>query len=134
MSAKSAFSAVIGTAIGSPANSLNEIALLGDLDGREDLVADHSLKVADVSSTQVPGQTLTRFAISEHTMANGFAENLFYYGDSLGNVTVGADTNNDGLIDASFVINLLPTRPAASVRPILATSFEAACSHFRWRI
>ncbi len=106
MSAKSAFSAVVGTAIGGSANSLNEIALLGDLDGREDLVADHALKIADTTSTLVPGQTLTRFAISEHTVANGFAENIFYYGDSLGNLTVGADTNNDGLIDTSFVINL----------------------------
>jgi hypothetical protein len=109
MSAKSALSAVVGTAIGGSANSLNEIALLGDLDGREDLVADHALKVADVTSSLQPGQTLTRFAISEHTVANGFAENLFYYGDSLGNVTVGADTNNDGLIDTSFVINLPTT-------------------------
>jgi hypothetical protein len=82
MSAKSAFSAVVGTAIGGSANSLNEIALLGDLDGREDLVADHSLEIANATPTLVPGQTLTRFAISEHTIANGFAENLFYYGDS----------------------------------------------------
>ncbi|HEY1851900.1 MAG TPA: hypothetical protein VGG60_12805 [Candidatus Binataceae bacterium] len=110
MSPKSAFSAVVGMAMGGSANSLNEIALLGDLDGREDLVADHALKIADATATLVPGQTLTRFAISEHTIANGFAENVFYYGDSLGNVTVGAYTNadtlNDGLIDTSFVINL----------------------------
>jgi hypothetical protein len=107
MSPKSAFSAVVGTAIGGSANSLSEIALLGDLDGREDLVADHALKVADVTSTLVPGQTLTRFAISENTIANGFAENIFYYGDSLGNVTIGAaDTTNNGAINNSVVINL----------------------------
>ncbi len=106
MSAKSAFSSVVGAAIGGAPGSLDQIALLGDLDGREDLVADHALKIADTSLAPVAGQTLTRFAISEHTVANGFAENLFYYGDSLGNVTVGADTNNDGLIDTSFVINL----------------------------
>jgi hypothetical protein len=40
MSPKSALSAVVGTAIGGAANSLNEVTLLGDLDGREDLVAD----------------------------------------------------------------------------------------------
>jgi hypothetical protein len=110
MSPSSAFSAVVGMAMGASANSLNEIALLDDLDGREDLVADDALKIADATATLVPGQTLTRFAISEHTIANGFAENVFYYGDSLGNVTVGAYTNadtlNDGLIDTSFVINL----------------------------
>jgi hypothetical protein len=107
MSPKSAFSAVVGTAIGSPTNSLNQIALLGDLDGREDLVADHALKIADATASLVPGQTLTRLAVSEHTIANGFAENVFYYGDSLGNVTVGsADTTINGLINSSFVINL----------------------------
>jgi hypothetical protein len=124
MSAQSAFSAVVGTAIGGGPDSLNQIVLLGDLDGREDLVADHALKVADTSLTPVPtpsptpllqtsdesapiiGGTLTRSAISEHTVANGFAENVFYYGDSLGNVIVGADTNNDGLIDTRFIINL----------------------------
>ena len=98
---------MVGTAIGGSANSLDEIALLGDLDGREDLVADHALQVANVTSTRVPGQTLTRFAISEHTIANGFAENISYYGDSLGNVTVGvADTTNNGAINNSVVINL----------------------------
>src|SRR6202789_2012333 len=121
ISAKSAFSAVVGTAIGGAPDSANQFVLLGDLDGREDLVADHALKVADANAVQMgvehasispneeappAGRVLTRIAISEHTVANGFAENLFYYGDSVGNVTVGVDTNNDGLIDSSFVINL----------------------------
>jgi hypothetical protein len=106
MSPKSAFSAVIGSAIGGTPSALNQIALLGNLSGREDLLADHALKIADGTSPPVPGQTLTRVAISEHSMANGFAENIFYYGDSLGNVTVGADTDGDGLVDTSFVINL----------------------------
>jgi hypothetical protein len=109
MSPKSAFSAVVGTAIGGAANSLNEVTLLGDLDGREDLVADHAMKIADVGGVQTQGQTLTRVAISEHTIANGFGENIYYYGDSLGNVTVGAYNpmdNNTGLIGNSFVINL----------------------------
>jgi hypothetical protein len=109
MSPKSAFSAVVGTAIGGAANSLNEVTLLGDLDGREDLVADHAMKIADVGGSNAQGQTLTRVAISEHTIANGFGENIYYYGDSLGNVTVGAyntEDNSTGLIGNSFVINL----------------------------
>jgi hypothetical protein len=109
MSPKSAFSAVVGTAIGGAANSLNEVTLLGDLDGREDLVADHAMKIADVGGSNSQGQTLTRVAISEHTIANGFGENIYYYGDSLGNVTVGAYNpmdNGTGLIGSSFVINL----------------------------
>jgi hypothetical protein len=109
MSPKSAFSAVVGTAIGGAANSLNEMTLLGDLDGREDLVADHAMKIADVGASNRQGQTLTRMAISEHTIANGFGENIYYYGDSLGNVTVGKYNpmdNSTGLIGTSFVINL----------------------------
>ena len=109
MSPKSAFSAVVGTAIGLAANALNEVTLLGDLDGREDLVADHAMKIADVGGSNAQGQTLTRLAISEHTMANGFGENIYYYGDSLGNVTVGEYNpmdNSTGLISTSFVINL----------------------------
>jgi hypothetical protein len=78
MSPKSAFSAVVGTAIGGAANSLNEVTLLGDLDGREDLVADHAMKIADVGGSNAQGQTLTRVAISEHTIANGFGENIYY--------------------------------------------------------
>ena len=109
MSPKSAFSAVVGTAIGGAANALNELTLLGDLDGREDLVADHAMKIADVGGSNTQGQTLTRLAISEHTIANGFGENIYYYGDSLGNVTVGEYNpmdNSTGLIGTSFVINL----------------------------
>lgn len=109
MSPKSAFSAVVGAAIGGAANSLDEITLLGDLDGREDLVADHAMKIADVGASNKQGQTLTRVAISEHSIANGFGENIYYYGDSVGNVTVGAYNpmdNDTGLISTSFVVNL----------------------------
>src|SRR5579863_310787 len=82
--------------------------MLGDIDGREDLVADLSLLVKDLGGTFTsPGQFVTRVAISEHTIANGFAENIFYYGDSVGNVTVGTgNTTGGGAINTSFTINL----------------------------
>src|SRR5262249_41182528 len=37
--------------------------------------------------------TIARAAISEHTMANGFNEDIFYYADSFGNIYVAATTN-----------------------------------------
>ena len=65
------------------------VNLLGDWDGTEDFVADHAGRVATLAA---PGAIVTRTAISEHTMANGFAENVFYYGDSVGNVYVATST------------------------------------------
>jgi hypothetical protein len=50
--------------------------------------------VDDLSATFTnPSQALTRVAISEHTIANGFNEDIVYYGDSLGDVTVASTTN-----------------------------------------
>jgi hypothetical protein len=51
---------------------------------------------------------LTRVAVSEHTIANGFNEDIAYYGDSVGNVTV-VWTTNLNLISptpTSFTMNL----------------------------
>ncbi len=62
---------------------------MGDFDGKEDLTDDHSAKVKDFGIMPA-GWSLTRTAISEHTIANGFTENVFYYGDSFGNVYVAA--------------------------------------------
>jgi hypothetical protein len=84
MSSSSAFSTAVMTAVGQGVN------LLGDWDGQEDLVADHSGLVANMLA---PGVAVTRTAISEHTMANGFPENIFYYADSVGNFTVAASTS-----------------------------------------
>src|SRR5262249_51142295 len=50
---------------------------------------DHSGNAFQISGPAVP----TRAAISEHTMANGFNENIFYVGDSVGNVYVIASTD-----------------------------------------
>src|SRR5579863_4235444 len=108
MTPKSAFSATVATAVGGGQSPSDQFAMLGDIDGREDLVADHSLLVKDLGGTFTsPGQFVTRVAISEHTIANGFAENIFYYGDSVGNVTVGTgNTTGGGAINTSFTINL----------------------------
>jgi hypothetical protein len=65
------------------------VSVMGDWDGMEDLIADHAGRIANILS---PGVVITRTAISEHTMANGFNEDIFYYGDSEGNLYV-ASTN-----------------------------------------
>ena len=94
MSASAALSAAVATNVGGRGSSLAEVDLLGDWDGSEDNVADHSGLVDDLANSFTSSsQVLTRVAISEHTIANGFTEDVLYYGDSLGNVTVAA-TNN----------------------------------------
>jgi hypothetical protein len=107
---RSALSAALMTNIGGRDNQFSEVVLLADWDGREDCVADRSAKVDDFSPTEPDIDfTLTRTAISEHTIANGFAENIFYYGDSVGNVWIGADTDGNGSADSIFQINI-PTQ------------------------
>jgi len=91
---KAPFSAAVITTVGAP---FFQVSLMGDWDGSEDLVADHEGTVDDFSQ-KIPAGTqgfvLTRAAVSEHTIANGFTENIFYYGDSLGNVYVAANASN----------------------------------------
>ena len=94
LNARSALSAALMTTIGGRDNQFSEVALIADWDGREDCVADREQKVDDFSFVEADIDTsLTRTGISEHTVANGFAENVYYYGDSLGNLWVGTDTN-----------------------------------------
>jgi len=110
LNARSALSASLMTNIGGRDNQFSEVTLLADWDGREDCVADRSAKVDDFSPTEPDIDfTLTRTAISEHTIANGFLENIFYYGDSVGNVWIGADTDGNGSADVITQINL-PTQ------------------------
>jgi hypothetical protein len=114
MCAGSAMSAAIITSEGGRNTQFDEILTLGDWDGREDYVADHSGKVDDFSGKvpTVPNGpnefTLTREAISEHTIANGFNEDIFYYGDSFGNLYIGATTNLTSQVPPInvFAINL----------------------------
>ncbi len=91
----SAQSAEVMTTLNSSAGSnFRDVMTMADADGREDLVADHAAKLADLSASDLPaGWMLTRTAMSEHTVANGFTSSVYYYGDSLGNVYVGVDTN-----------------------------------------
>ncbi|MCU0291740.1 MAG: S-layer homology domain-containing protein [Thermoanaerobaculaceae bacterium] len=84
-----------------------EASLIADWDGQEDLTADRSAKVEDaVTAALLPGNFFTRVAISAHTKANGFNENVLYYGDALGNVWVGVDTTGDGAADVRHQLNL----------------------------
>ena len=109
MSASSALSAAIATTIGGRGQPYQEVDLMGDWDGAEDNVADHSGKIDDLSATFTrPSQVLTRVAISEHTIANGFAEDIAYYGDSVGNVVVASTTNLTAVspTPTKFTINL----------------------------
>ncbi|MGH9822289.1 MAG: hypothetical protein ACREDR_03370, partial [Blastocatellia bacterium] len=117
MSASAAFSTGIVTSEGGRNTQFNEVLTLGDWDGLEDLAADHSGKVDDFSGKAILGTpggdlefTITREAISEHTIANGFLEDIFYYGDSFGNVYVGATTDLGEQFPTANVIAInLPT-------------------------
>jgi len=107
LNAKAPLSAALTTTVGGPTSLWGEVDLMGDWDGREDLIADHSARIVDALPTFTnPGQVLTRTAVSEHTFANGFTENVFYYGDSWGNVYIGVDTDGNGLVDDSLTLNL----------------------------
>ena len=100
----SALSSVVMTSL-SGSGYFNEVDLMGDLDGKEDLTADHSTKVNDFGSMP-PGWSLTRTALSEHTIANGFTENIYYYGNSFGNVYVASQSITDTTMVTTTVLNL----------------------------
>src|ERR1044072_7749428 len=94
LNARSALSTALITTIGGRDNQFSEVALIADWDGREDCAADREQKLDDFSFVEPEiDQSLTRTAISEHTVANGFNENVYYYGDSLGVFSIGTDTN-----------------------------------------
>ncbi|HEU5237079.1 MAG TPA: hypothetical protein VFU37_08045, partial [Pyrinomonadaceae bacterium] len=91
---RSALSAELFTHIGGRGTQFSEPTLLANNDGREDFAADRAQTIDDFSFAELDIDfTVTRTAVSEHTFANGFAENVFYYGDSVGNFWVGTDTN-----------------------------------------
>ncbi|HYP30208.1 MAG TPA: hypothetical protein VE262_26115 [Blastocatellia bacterium] len=107
----SALSAGLITTIGGRDNQFSEVALIADWDGREDCVADRENKVDDFSFAELEIDfVLTRAAISEHTVANGFAENVFYYGDSVGNLWIGTDAGADADANVNTVVQVnIPT-------------------------
>ncbi|HKQ08862.1 MAG TPA: hypothetical protein VJ464_27315, partial [Blastocatellia bacterium] len=103
----SALSAALITTIGGRDNQFSEVALIADWDGREDCVADRGAKIDDFSGVEPDIDfTLTRAAISEHTIANGHLFNSYYYGDSLGNLWFGFDTVGSPLVDVVFQANI----------------------------
>src|ERR1051325_1512974 len=94
LNATSALSAALMTNIGGRDNQFSEATIIADWDGREDCVADREQKIDDFSGIEADiDQVLLRTGISEHTFANGFNENVYYYGDSLGNFWIGTDIN-----------------------------------------
>src|SRR5262249_10919367 len=113
LNARSALSAALITTIGGRDNQFSEVTLIEDWDGREDCAADREQRVDDFSFVEADiNQALTRTGISEHTVANGFAENVYYYGDTLGNLWVGTDTNpginvsSNGGVDSLQQVNI----------------------------
>ncbi len=106
LNARSALSAALLTNIGGRDNQFSEVTVIADWDGREDCVADREQKVDDFSGIEVDiDQSLIRTGISEHTYANGFNENVYYYGDTLGNFWIGTDTNPGVNIAAAGAID-----------------------------
>ena len=90
-------------------SNFRDVALLADADGREDGFADHAYAVDDMTTANLPsGWMLTRAATSEHTVANGYTETVYYYGDSVGNVYVTADAslNPSSHVITTTVLNL----------------------------
>ena len=94
------------------AKGFQEVDTLGDWDGKEDDTADHGGKPWDSTSlpsaaTSNPNFFITRSAFSEHTIANGFPEDVFYAGDSLGNVYVGFNNTPATAITPTPAANVL---------------------------
>lgn len=103
----SALSAAIMTTIGGRNSPFDEVTLMADWDGKEDLTADRGAKVTDFSFADIDiDMTRTRVAMSAHTRGNGFQETISYIGDSVGNVWVAADTAGEPLAEELFQINL----------------------------
>lgn len=94
MNEKAPLSTTVFTFLGGRNATFNDPTLLADFSGRESYIADRAAKVDSFTGAFLEvDETITRTAISEHTVANGFNENVFYYGDSVGNLWVGTDTN-----------------------------------------
>jgi hypothetical protein len=94
MNSNSALSAALMTTLGGRDTQFSEVTLIADWDGREDCVADREEKLDDFSDVEFDeGFTLTDTGISEHTVANGFLENVYYYGDSEGSFWVISSTD-----------------------------------------
>ena len=104
LSPSAPLSAGVGLTIGTPADS-DQLQVLGDWDGREDLVADHlRLLVDDPTADRV----LVRPGFSPYSIANGGMFNLWYAGTDDGFVLLGTQQPNG---DSNVVIPV----PAATM-------------------
>src|SRR5438105_9908881 len=91
---KAPLSTTVMTFLGGRSALFNDVTLLADFSGRENYIADRgALLQSFTGSLTDPDTTITRTGISEHSVANGFNENVFYYGDTAGNFWIGTDTN-----------------------------------------
>ncbi len=103
-----ALSAAVITTVGGRDTQFSEVALVADWDGREDCAVDRGVKIDDLSEVEPDIDfVLTRAAISEHTRGNGHPFfNIYYYGDSVGNLYIGIDFFGDALVDTILIINV----------------------------
>src|SRR5436190_11129915 len=69
-------------------SDLTQLVTLANNDGREDFTADRAQLMLN---PVFPGPNV-RTAVSEHTYANGFGENAYYFGDSFGQFSYGIET------------------------------------------
>jgi hypothetical protein len=115
ISPMSPLSAAIATNIDPAGGQAPDSAVMGNWDGRDDFVAEHSGTTLDCAAsppvTCAAGARFLRSAISEHTVANGFNENVSYVGDSVGNVHVlyNNSSSSSTAPDGGFTINLPTT-------------------------
>jgi hypothetical protein len=80
---------------------------LADLDGHEDLVADHQAIALDRALAPNPAtEHFTLVALSAHGIANGDTDNQFWYGDSVGPIHVDFENNGDGVIDFTNTVDI----------------------------
>src|SRR5215510_8492969 len=91
---KAPMSAAVATFVGGRNAAFNHVTIAGDFSGRENYIADRAATFDDFTGLFTdPDATITKEAFSEHTFANGFNENVVYYGDSVGNFFFNVDTN-----------------------------------------
>lgn len=101
-------SAAVGITIASPVDPGDKLLVVGDWDGREDLVADHEkLLLNDTFFPAAGASVLMRGGLSPYSLANGGNFNLWYTATSEATVYLGTE---DGLGSTSPIIGLsLPT-------------------------
>jgi hypothetical protein len=103
LDASAPLSAAVGITLGSNTQA-DQLRVLGDWDGREDLVADHARVLFDDSTTVLPtSSVLVRSGFSPYSLANGGMVNLWYTGTSQGYFIFGTeDASNVSMPGIAF--------------------------------